>query len=609
MGRGSEFPHDLVCRHCYNGRTVKKLVCISVSLWLAFVAQGMDSKCADATKNLHGVSKRLRPWTDSLEAPFFFPVRIQRQLKQLQALDPDGLEYNQMLERLIQEYLGQSEVPYETRQRLWALYKDAQAHSPYWKDKGQYQHRFRMSRAFRGVAPFKIAAFAKLPAGTRDILASEYTESVREQVFDETRGHIPGVRMSEKLGQWYDAGENHARGLVSLGWEVRQVDGKTHLVPPQTLDVIFDRYEKEMDRLGIAEEDRIRPTLAFSNGVDWVYIRPGIDPLPPFGWRLHTNPGQVPHEEFYELVAQGKMPFGTSGFFLHDLGHLTDLLSNPEQMKQWKAYGREITRLGKEGKSPTLKTQWRSAILSEFFSLPDLSRKAEIQAALPHYFSTTPPSSIEDAKTRLVAQTEGDLVRHADRLLRLTDKGLLRLGGAMRDGYVEQWHNNECHRLTRILEMARKGSQVIALPKEESAVLDVPYALSETLLSLRDDIRMLSQMREDLDGFSRRSDLFQHGKISSSMYVTAPELNREGLKKLKEMPLVERNAKLRVLLLDRIARLEMALYTAVKLDITPEKVMREARNQIPSETSDTGRYFRSYVHPDSLSAQAFGVAP
>lgn len=546
---------------------------------------------------------------------FGTPPDFRQSLIELSKFPIDSPKYAADLAKVANDLLGQTEIAYQAYHRVMKLLNEIAQKNPSWEPAKTRELRTALINKRRRMqaAPFKSTAFKGLSPLLQSDLDFGYVRGAKEAALVEG-AHLSGKRMCEIYGKWWEEEDPRAKSLVHLGWSVNQLkDGQVVLLPPPNIETIFIRANQKIDALVreeiLGEDEVVRPTLAFKKNDETIFVRPGIDPWPEDDWQLLLEIGQLSHHDFYAAVDEGKLPMGLAGFFLHDLGHLIDLLENSENMRAWRGYARSLKTNGSKPERDE-KSEWRSAILSEFFAVPDISKEKKIREALPHFFNESGNKSVSEEIAALRKLDRNALHSRADRVASLADSSLIWMGGGMKDGYNEKVHDCRSFRIGRLLWSIQNEGPLPLLRTAEFQVVDVPNAARETLVALRDDIRMLVELRDDFDGVgSSDLTLLEGGPYVRDLkyYSDTVSSNPQQWKKVAAMDPAVRAKRIDELLFDRISRLEMAFHRAVALKITPTQVIKDARNQEPPQNSPTFKYLGSYSPPGSFTREAFAL--
>lgn len=400
-------------------------------------------------------------------------------------------------------------------------------------------------------------------------------------------------------GRRWERGDDHALTLVRLGFRVEQNDkGENVLLPPTQLSTLLSRYRRRVRELIAAgrldERDAIDPSLIYvrrgaRRPADYRFVRPGRDPWPDeAGWFFLPDSFALPNALWFKSLADGNMPFSVSpGLLVHDLAHLTELYSHPEIMRQMRLHAARQTASPRPlpDNEPRTPEELRNWILSEWLCLPNLEHEHLIRHLLPQWFAREGPRTLSEGRSWIEAMPERRRLRHIQELVGRAEELLLRHGGGMRDHYNLSKHASRAQIYSRVQLLLEDDPFTWTPGKWRSPGNAIPV---ESLHALAAEIRVILDMR---------------GEPSAGKAGILDRILPD--RKRARAAAEERRHKLDQLLADRAARFETALFEAVRLRITPERVYREARLAPPAPGSATYEYFKSFLSAGSVTCRAF----
>lgn len=425
------------------------------------------------------------------------------------------------------------------------------------------------------------------------------------------RGAWPGTRERTGRRRAYRANRNanlamrgrsddHVAALLELGAKEVEIDHVRMVTQPEAA-TFFAKANARVDgwvREGVLTEDQtIRAALTFyPKSVDFwdfhsdpdlkglLLVRPGIDPWPdPEKFGFVYNLPQIKHYRWQNAMAEGFMPLTLQGFYDHDLGHLTELLTDPALMRETREYYRQansrpfswsrnlddIFRVPDDPLSdpvpePKRRHFERIFVLSEFNSVPRIAQEEAIRAMMPEIFDQVKPESakqIAEWMKRLDPETRR---RHIRRILDSYEPLLARQGGGQRDSYNVLRAIGDPEFFVPLREAIKKNGKWPTIPLQE--------------------FRATSAVRESLHGLAEEMK-FLYDKAYGAVPRKSPIFGK--------------------LLVDVASRFQMGMYQGVKLRITPAQLIRDITPKFISPESKAYRFYESFARPDGFLWNAF----
>lgn len=439
-----------------------------------------------------------------------------------------------------------------------------------------------------------------LHENTKQVLQEEYSLIIAKKfiaVDNSSHGKIfanYGVRLAER----YRQGDHHAQELLKIGFYLSKdfPDKKERLLPPKDFEVLMTHLSEQAQELldsgKVKEDELIEFALIFQRPINFLTVQernaiPRKNNWPKDGYRLNTSTDQTSHEIFYHHARNGEFQFGIDAFLVHDIGHWTELVAYPEIMKGWRKYAHSLLAEPAHGEEnmygwpkikPTVKAT-KSFILAEWFSLPDISKTAEIKNLIPHFYEKAPKDYDSDlAYLSKLSLEERKL--HFNQIIN-SEPLLLKFGGALRDHY----------NLDRFTTEQQLLNMVVDPPA------DINLRLAQETLHAQ--VRLLKLLNEIRNNPPSRDSFWEKTK---SYFKNLAFNHKEFILRQDEK---ERNKTLDRVMLEITARVETALYKAVELNLDIETVHKESRLQKPVPNSKTYQYLKSFVPKTWANYYAF----
>lgn len=452
----------------------------------------------------------------------------------------------------------------------------------------------RLNSQFESLSVRVRRDFASIPERDRNVLNACYASWVHWSLGQ--KWHAGNQILPQILATRLLAGDHHARALLRAGWQKRGDGSELTLNPPRDLSELLAGLVSEVP-LGInaenlADSDVLVPAFVFerADGVPgYRFWAPGIDAYPGEAWELRLSTEQMSVRDWYEGIAQGRVPTaitepGMKSFLEHELGHLTDYLENQEIRRQAKAFA-QIVLSGKATEADFL----RSEYLNEWLSVPNADRADEItRLTLPWTAKSNSPTVEERAKGLLAAS--GDLKQRTEQILQKVPSLLVRHGGGLRDGRSLPKFlpfSKVIRESLGLVDSRGNGAAAASLEgmlREASIFYDLRYTDTDQAWHLEDQ----SLKYDDLWSRTAFDAHFVLGRI-----VAVGRKNWE--------------RRLEARLADRIARIEIALYTWLSVGLDVPALFRETRLHVPPPGSAAYRFLKSFLPEDSRYYHAFGL--
>lgn len=406
-----------------------------------------------------------------------------------------------------------------------------------------------------------------------------------------------------KLYERYADGDVAIAALLKFGWKViRGTDGLERIFPPATFREYYAGFYRGVYiQLGDALEsydDILVPSIAFikRGGTDLCFVRPGLDPVPdPQEWQVIStfDDGGIdlPLMLYAQLVAERRPPLNPL-MFDHDNSHLADCLARPEVHDAVVAFFARMTML--EGALLSVATEShrckeygpyiRSNCFNEELVVPNIARRAFMRRMVPHLFISKGAHSVETNVAAMEPLSNFDLAVRASNLASRLGRVISRHGGGMNDPYNSYLDLN--------VRTTPEG-RVATYLNHWGQNFPFHFVLSG---------------REQFSQFAIESLLGMASDIAAmAVLIDKPEaLDAWLLLRVEEtVPLDELRVRFRTLMVDRISRIEIALWAAIKYQISGAGVIRDSTEQVLSRNSATYRYFSSFAIPGSFTYMAF----
>lgn len=367
--------------------------------------------------------------------------------------------------------------------------------------------------------------------------------------------------------------------LLEFGWKIVNCsDSKFRLLPPSCFVNFAKNFIEGLRNSNIKCGDVTIPSLIFKsqndNVSEFLIIRI-FDTAPnPTYWKLCSSLKNAKGEseidlplQVYSLAMVLNRPPLNPIMFDHDNAHMIDNYNHLAYMKAnilifEKLLKGEIQVSQNYRNIDEFKLMLRIGIIHEELVLPDISYKNEIIALLDEMVYRKTFELIQN-KDRLTTIPLDQLENEALRIATLFPNFTLRHGGGMNDPY------NLHHEL-----------KVRSTPKQRIHNYETAFSIGTFPLHFHvRDREMFSQ-------FAIESLL---GMIDDIKYILET-------KNLKE------NQISLTLLIDRLARIEIAYWNAIKLSITGDLI---ASDSINLKNSNTEKWFKSFTISGSLTNLAF----
>ncbi len=432
----------------------------------------------------------------------------------------------------------------------------------------------------------------------------------------------PKINVSNIHGENYYLGVPHSLVLEKLGFNfIKGLDGKIMMEFPSSVFEIFNKYElrvKEWIQSGIIKEHEVlRPAFVLERVVDGIkeygLFSPAIESWPGAEWTLATKVQQFSHKSYYNYVSSGRVPFVNEIFLNHDLSHLSDLYQNPDIMRQYYFYGKSVAAsIKKHGEklddsgtafsihsdAKALRSEYRSVVYGEWFSIPDTSKAAQIRTLIPEYFVPGGPKNLEASVRYLSSLSGAQKKARIEKFVRSAHELILRFGGGIKDVrsyYVfDSYGAGNLKRLAKVIDQASSKSLDFANEANE-------LALAESLPKMVDTLEYMGNFLFATAG-EFRDFLLQKKELE---YAYAKDASRTYSSIIINDVSGEAHQRVEKAAIDLLARLEIAFYKAVDLSLATSIAYREGRVQRLSVQDRFFQYLKSFSSPGSYTEYAF----
>lgn len=261
----------------------------------------------------------------------------------------------------------------------------------------------KLEKFFEELTVFNLSPMENIASIERGyITISKNLNSINSfhTIIDEKR-NLKAVYAGKELLERKKLNDSTGKILIELGYR----EERGYLMPPRDITKLYKNiYEKIVSSAkekGIGIDDVTFPAIRFSRGINSVFVRPGLDPIPNYmdGWVLMTNV-EIPAEQWLTMMKEKKMILGAEMFF-HDLGHVIDMIERPEYMIAYRKFLQskedalkdvsDVTskRLAALNYGPLVFRGDFDRYLNEFLYLPSDQNILQIKKVIPHldYFN------------------------------------------------------------------------------------------------------------------------------------------------------------------------------------------------------------------------------
>jgi hypothetical protein len=387
----------------------------------------------------------------------------------------------------------------------------------------------------------------------------------------EEKGAPYAARYSSELARRLIAGDQGLQMYLRMGW--RLSSSRTKLLPPEDPLELIKIYLQGQERF--PENERLYPSMKYWRGYgrnyQYQYRRILIDGPPEGeGWHLVSVLKYVQLEEWAREMKEGRMPFGFGELFVHDSAHLAEFNEYPQIRVKVLEFYRDPAIQGLMGKRNYKEMVHinRLYVAQELGALPNLTKGSDIQRAFPKLFAKTSPKTIAQNISRLNALDDASFASEIGLLLQNSERFFLRVGGTTRDaesmprfdviGWA-YWEN--INQLRRGFHSAKNLDKFSRATNENIYVILMQVELTSDFLGL----------------WEGPSDVKDHSRFILDDARLSPKALR---------------ARLRPLLIDRMARIEMALKAGIQLQMQPIDLYYRSNK--------SAQYFGSFTTPDDV---------
>jgi hypothetical protein len=351
------------------------------------------------------------------------------------------------------------------------------------------------------------------------------------------------------------------------------------LKPPKD---IRDLFKNLIGHILSVEPDlskAVLPALLFQRGGEFKLSRPGFDALPSKseGWQLVTTSIQLQNHLFERSYAEGKLALTVDpGFLFHDVSHLIDGAYQPNLMRLLRVFFGKIAG-GDKDLSLDLSTPDIGNYVNEFLITANTNNVPLIESLI------LDRTNMPEAQKRVQLQSEIRDKRFWNRLERI-DKDIFKIleihGGAALDGY--NLIANSSRYLRETVYSYAMGENVSKGDGFQSYLAhDSFWGLIQQMLIMK------AVLTQNFEGFSE--------------YKTPV---RPNLKRLSEQTDETTKHRLESALVDLFIELETRMGTALKYQISSEKIIEDLMSPDFQQTK-TYLFFKSAARPGGLEEHLF----
>ncbi len=395
------------------------------------------------------------------------------------------------------------------------------------------------------------------------------------------------------------AGEKKIANLLTFGWVLKKgEDGNIRLLPPPNFKQFFEGFYTGLQAYkNFYKTNGIELGIPLSDIDDknhQIFLRPGVDePVDNKKWRpskMSLEDGvNAPYDSFVGTVGNRIFPLQPC-MFDHDFAHVIDYLSHKDILEGNTKVMKDLS-LGRIHISTEPHRDYqkfalgiRIGLLHEELVFPDLTRESVIRALLQDVFETPLLQDIETAKEALKKQSLSTLLVRAQLLNTHMNSLLSRHGGGMSDPYnlkleLEVRSSAEKRMLLALNSNPATPSAYFALGGRE---LFSQLAV-DSLFGIADDVAWLAT-------------LIEQGDSGIQQWIE---------KNLDLYDFDEKKSRLFVFFYDRLARLQIALFQGIILQLSGKDFMDESCSYSISRQSKVFQFYRSFAIPGTLYYHAF----
>lgn len=395
------------------------------------------------------------------------------------------------------------------------------------------------------------------------------------------------------------AGEQKIANLLIFGWVVKKGDdGKVRLLPPPSFKQFYEGfytglehyrnfYHKKGIEIGI-------PLVEISNQNSQMFLRPGLDaPVESTKWRaskISPEDGvNAPYESFVSTVGNRVFPMQPC-MFDHDFAHIIDYLSHEDILKGNTKVMKELSlgalHLSTEPHRdyPGFALGIRVGLLHEELVLPDLMRAPLIKSLLHEVFENSLLQNMESAPQTLAKQYLEVLLDRAELLNNYINSLVVRHGGGMSDPYNLRLELNVRSTAEKRLLLALNSNLATPSPYFALGGRELFSQLAvDSLFGIADDVAWLATLL-------KKGDLAIKDWIEDNLDLYDFE---------------EKKSKLFTLFYDRLARLQVAFFQGISLQLSGKDFIEESSSLCIARDSKVFKFYQSFAIPGTLYYQAY----
>jgi hypothetical protein len=395
--------------------------------------------------------------------------------------------------------------------------------------------------------------------------------------------------------------ERRIQARLDMGHQWVDAEGQKFLVPASNwrefFDAIYLRADREVEE-GLQVPFEV-PSLLISDG-GWRMYSPGLDPEPKVDSAELVILAEVGDAYWTDARAKGRLLY-TTGYHLHDLGHIEESLVWPETRIAWINFHRQkkIQRgdenlplsfdklnyryLNPERHPNALLHIQRYMIVSEFFSTPDLSQEVQIRERFPDVFALPPTINSESLAEYLKTDLNSEQLRARARRAIEAANFILPVGGAARDGFNRQkfLRSNEENLSYDLYDQI--FSFLLGTSVRDDRLFDFTGKTLKTIIG--QDLYGRLEMLKILESIESQPEAFQ--KLFKERNSAEPPSRKE---------LEEKVFQLRAM---NLARFEIGLKIGVELQITPESLVDSLHYRHVPRDHKVRQWITSFNPPES----------
>jgi hypothetical protein len=407
-----------------------------------------------------------------------------------------------------------------------------------------------------------------------------------------------------------ESGDLQAANLLKAGWRVEiGADGLERVFPPKSVKEYFERlyagiHKHKMKPYELEAIIFLRKGIdSWENPADFKFVRPGVDPAPdPKLWRpalAYTDKLiDLPLTVYAAAMANGTMPFN-SIMFDHDNAHQHCYLTHEDLALQNLSFFQALTGMRGEplhldfspGKTSGYALLIRTGTFHEEMNIADLSKEREIRNLVPHLFENPKLRSVEANSANIGMLRQDRLLQRARYLTDRVDSLVARHGGGMNDPY---------NLFLELNVRSQPKDRVLRYLKAFGGEFPMSFDISGRAMFSQVAVESLHGMAHDLT--------FMINKLNDKAFLdwAKREWKNSNAVGILDNPTLEQiQTRMRKLIVDRLSRLELAMWAHVHYGITGDIFIRDSKYQSISTSSPTYQALQTYAIPGSLTYLGF----